>query len=191
MIFYLHGFRSAPSSWKARALHDHLAAWGRGDEFWCEPLPVSPEAVKGLVQGAVLKSSAPSVFVGSSLGGFYATWFAERYDARAVLVNPLVPASKTLEDWIGEHENLYTGERFTLTQAHIKALREMEDQTRIITRPERYRLLVETGDEVLDYRQAVSHYSGAVQTVLPGGNHSFTWWKDYLDDVVAFADAGS
>jgi predicted esterase YcpF (UPF0227 family) len=54
------------------------------------------------------------------------------------------------------------------------------------TRPERYWLLAEAGDEVLDYRTAVAHYAGARQTVLPGGDHSFTRWTDYLDDVIGF-----
>ena len=54
-------------------------------------------------------------------------------------------------------------------------------------RPDRYWLLVEQGDEMLDYRQAVARYAGARQTVLPGGDHSFTRWNDYLDAIIEFA----
>jgi predicted esterase YcpF (UPF0227 family) len=57
----------------------------------------------------------------------------------------------------------------------------------VLSKPERFWLLVEQGDETLDYRQAVSRYAGARQTVLPGGDHSFTRWDDYLDPIIEFA----
>ncbi len=46
---------------------------------------------------------------------------------------------------------------------------------------------METGDEVLDYRHAVARYAGCRQTVLEGGDHSFTKWDDYLDPIIRFA----
>ncbi len=49
---------------------------------------------------------------------------------------------------------------------------------------EKYWLLVETGDEVLDYRLAVAKYNDARKTVLEGGDHSFTRWADYLDEII-------
>src|SRR5690606_12058207 len=74
------------------------------------------------------------------------------------------------------------------TRGHIDELRALEVPA--ITRPERYWLLVETGDEVLDYRHAVAKYAGARQTVLEGGDHGFSRWGDYLDAVIAFAGLG-
>ncbi|WP_041642290.1 YqiA/YcfP family alpha/beta fold hydrolase [Azoarcus olearius] len=188
MIVYLHGFRSAPASVKAQALRARMAARGLGEAFWCEQLPVSPWAAVGLASAQIERSLAnggtPTV-VGSSLGGYYATWLAEKYRLRAVLVNPAVVAPLSLEAYVGEQTNLYTGERFQFTQRHIDELRALEIPR--ITRPERYWLLVETGDEVLDYRHAVQRYAGAHQTVLEGGDHGFSRWNDYLDDVIAFA----
>lgn len=188
MIIYLHGFRSAPASVKARALHAHMAARGLGERYWCEQLPVSPAAAVALAEAAIAHSRArglePTV-VGSSLGGYYATWLAERHGLRVVLVNPAVIAPLSLEAYVGEQTNLYTGERFDFTRAHINALRALDVPA--ITRPERYWLLAETGDEVLDYRHAVAKYAGARQTVLEGGDHGFSRWPDYLDAVLAFA----
>ena len=40
MIVYLHGFRSAPASIKARALKARMMERGLGERFWCEQLPV-------------------------------------------------------------------------------------------------------------------------------------------------------
>lgn len=191
MIIYLHGFRSAPASVKSTALRKRMSALGLEDVFWCEQLPVSPRDAIALVEAAIASarrkaSSPPPTLVGSSLGGYYATWLAERHDLRAVLVNPAVVAPLSLEAWVGPQTNLYTGETFDFTHEHIAQLRALEVAR--ITRPERYWLLVETGDEVLDYREAVRKYAGARQTVLAGGDHSFSRWNDYLDEVLTFAD---
>ena len=188
MIIYLHGFRSAPASIKATALRARMAKRGLAAQFWCEQLPASPRAAIALAEGEIARARAaglePTV-VGSSLGGYYATWLAERHGLRAVLVNPAVVAPLELEAYVGEQDNLYTGERFSFTRAHIDELRALEVAR--ISRPERYWLMVETGDEVLDYRHAVEKYAGARQTVLEGGDHGFSRWNDYLDAVIAFA----
>ncbi len=192
MIVYLHGFRSAPASIKAQALKARMAERGLAERFWCEQLPVSPRAAIALAEDAIARARAaglePAVG-GSSLGGYYATWLAERHDLRAVLVNPAVVAPLELGAYVGIQDNMYTGERFAFTHAHIDELRALEVPA--ITRPERYWLLAETGDEVLDYRHAVAKYAGARQTVLQGGDHGFSRWGDYLDPVIAFAQAGA
>lgn len=185
MILYLHGFRSAPASHKARALQQHMLERGPGEAFWCEQLPVAPDAALALIEAQIARCATPPTLVGSSLGGYYATVLAERHGLRAVLVNPAVLAPLSLSAYVGPQTNLYTGETFQFTAAHVDALRAMA-VTRI-TRPERYWLLVETGDELLDYRHAVTLYAGARQTVLEGGDHSFTRWGDYLDGILRFA----
>jgi uncharacterized protein len=189
VILYLHGFRSAPASTKARILAARMAELGLGEAFWCPQLPVSARAAMALVEEQITRCRAaggpPPTLVGSSLGGYYATWLAERHQLSAVLVNPAVIAPLSLEPYLGRQTNLYTGEAFDFTLDHIAQLRELDVPA--LTRPQRYWLMVETGDEVLDYRDAVAKYAGARQTVLPGGDHSFTRWGDYLDPILAFA----
>jgi predicted esterase YcpF (UPF0227 family) len=187
VILYLHGFTSGPQSFKARALGERMAARGLSDQFVCPQLPASPAAAIALAEGIVAEKvshgDTPSL-VGSSLGGYYATWLAEKHGLKAVLVNPAVVGQLDPELFIGPQRFLYTGEAFDFTAAHVEELRALD--VRRITRPERYWLLVETGDETLDYRHAVARYAGARQTVLPGGDHSFTRWADYLDEVIGF-----
>lgn len=190
MIIYLHGFRSAPASIKAQALQGHMIAKGAGEAFWCEQLPVAPHAAMALIEAQIARCRRerpehPPTLVGSSLGGYYATHLAEKHDLKAVLVNPAVVAPLSLEAYVGAQTNLYTGETFDFTQEYIAQLRAMDVAT--ITRPQNFWLLAETGDEVLDYRDAVAKYAGARQTVLEGGDHGFSRWTDYLDDVLAFA----
>ncbi|WP_445332831.1 YqiA/YcfP family alpha/beta fold hydrolase [Thauera sp. ZXT1-4] len=187
MIIYLHGFRSAPASIKAQALKARMAARGLADHFWCEQLPVSPRAAIALAESAIARARAAGIepaVVGSSLGGYYATWLAQQHALRAVLVNPAVVAPLSLDAFVGTQTNLYTGESFAFTRTHIDELRAFEVPA--ITHPERYWLLVETGDEVLDYRHAVQKYADVRQTVLEGGDHGFSRWGDFLDDVIDF-----
>jgi len=185
-LLYLHGFTSGPQSHKAVALKARLVQRGLGHAFVCPQLPPSPQAAIELAGGLIARSSGPVAVVGSSLGGYYATCLAERHGLRAVLVNPAVVAHIQLAGYVGRHRNLYTGEEFDFTPGHIEELRAME--VPVLSHPENFWLLVETGDETLDYRQAVAKYQGARQTVLLGGDHSFTRWVDCLDPVIDFVD---
>ncbi|MGX2038874.1 YqiA/YcfP family alpha/beta fold hydrolase [Methylocaldum sp. MU1018] len=186
MIVYLHGFRSSPASAKARRLAERMAARGLADRFWCEQLPVGPRQAIERIERALAQSPTVPTLVGSSLGGYYATYLAEKHDLRAVLINPAADAPRTLAAFVGPQTNLYTGETFEFTSEHIAELDALAVPQ--LARPERFWLLVETGDEVLDYRQAVQKYAGARQTVIEGGDHSFRHFPDFLDAIVDFAE---
>lgn len=183
MLLYLHGFKSSPRSAKSQQLAERAAQ--RGVNFACPQLPVSADEAIALAESLMAKSDEPVTLVGSSLGGYYATWLAEQHGCRAVLVNPAVVAHLSLEPYLGPQANYHTGEQFEFTRDHIAQLRALDVPA--ITRPERYWLLAETGDEVLDYRQAVAKYVGAKQTVLEGGDHSFTRWGEFMDAIIDFS----
>jgi predicted esterase YcpF (UPF0227 family) len=124
-------------------------------------------------------------FVGSSLGGFYATWLAEQYAARAVLINPSVHPFDDLAAWKGIQNNFYTGEVFEVTDAHFAELRALYvDRLADLSR---YFLLVQSGDEVLDWRTAVTRYAGGWQCVAGGGDHAFTGFDRHLPEILRFA----
>jgi predicted esterase YcpF (UPF0227 family) len=185
-LLYLHGFTSAPQSKKAQALKARMEELGCGDRFVCPQLPASPREAIDLAESLIAAAEKPVMLVGSSLGGYYATYLAQRHGLKAVLVNPAVVAHLQLADYVGRHANLYTGEEFDFTLQHIEELRAIEVPQ--ISHPENFWLLVESGDQTLDYRRAVAKYQGARQTVLAGGDHSFTRWPDVLDAVLDFAD---
>jgi predicted esterase YcpF (UPF0227 family) len=189
---YLHGFRSSPASVKATQFSAAVAALPEAlrPRLFVPELDTAPAravaAVADHVERDLAAGGAVPTFVGSSLGGYYATWLAERHSLRAVLVNPAVVAHIALEKFVGPQQNLYSGECFDFTREHIAELQALEVPR--LSRPENFWLLVESGDEVLDYRQAVARYAGARQTVLTGGDHSFTRWADVLDQVIEFAN---
>lgn len=184
MILYLHGFTSGPQSHKAQALGARMRECGLGDKFVCPQLPASPRAAIALCKDLIEQHGVTTV-VGSSLGGYYATYLAETFDLKAVLVNPAVVAHLSLQNYIGPQRWLYTGESFEFNLEHVEELRAIE--VPVLSKPQRFWLLVEQGDETLDYRDAVRRYLGARQTVLAGGDHSFTRWGDVLDPIIEFA----
>ena len=185
MIIYLHGFNSSPTSHKARTMARHLEGRGLGKEFVCPALPHRPEEAIALVEGLVagLGNRKPT-FVGSSLGGFYATWLAEKYACRAILIQPAVFPHVGLEQYLGPQKNLYTNAEYELTRAHLDGWRAL-----CLDRvdPERYLLLLETGDEVLDYRDAVGKYEGARMVIRQGGDHMLQSFPEHLPRMLAFA----
>jgi hypothetical protein len=123
--------------------------------------------------------------IGSSLGGFYATHLAERFGARAAVINPTISPWDDLRPHAGTQTNLHSGEAFEVTDAHFRALRSLRVPR--ITRPERYFLLLRSGDEVLPWRDAIAFYAGASQLVLGGGDHGWTDFAGEIPAVLRFA----
>jgi uncharacterized protein len=185
MILYLHGFNSSPQSAKAQYLKRYLEERGRGGDFLCPRLPHRPKLAVAAVEAEIARLSREQItLVGSSLGGFYATWLAEKHALRAVLINPAIDPHVGLRAFLGPQQSFHGGETYELTEDHLR-----EWQALFVTRihPERYLLLVETGDEVLDYRLAVRKYLGAKQIVVQGGDHSLASFPEHIPLILSFA----
>jgi predicted esterase YcpF (UPF0227 family) len=185
MIVYLHGFNSSPQSGKARYLKRYLDERGRGTQFVCPQLPHRPDLALAVVEAEMAQQSKEKItLVGSSLGGFYATWLAEKHKVRAVLINPAVDPHTSLRAYLGPQQAFHGGEGYELTEEH---LRQWQELVVMKVHPERYLLLVETGDEVLDYRAAVRKYRGAKQVVVQGGDHSLASFPEQIPLILEFA----
>jgi predicted esterase YcpF (UPF0227 family) len=184
-ILYLHGFRSSPQSFKARMIGERLAALGWDGNYACPQLPASPRAAIELAS-QIASSTAPDdlALVGSSLGGYYATWLAERIGCRAVLLNPAVRPPRDLERYVGVTTAYHSNERFEFRREYIDELTALAVET--VTLPERYFLLAATGDEVLDWREMVAHYPRSRHRVINGSDHGISEFAQYVDEVLAF-----
>ena len=188
MIVYLHGFNSSPASHKSNLLRAHLAALGLEHLFRCPALPPHTRDALRAIEAALHGLEPRSVtFIGSSLGGFYATHFAEVLGTRAVLINPAIVPHEGLAAALGPQQNLYTGERYELIQADLDGWRAILHAG---IDPERYLLLLETGDEVLDWREAARKYEGARSAIREGGDHSLQSFGEHLPRILAFAGIG-
>ena len=191
-IVYLHGFNSGPASIKAQALRRAIAALPDASrpEYFVPHLHHQPAtAMRAVSAWLETREHAALTLVGSSLGGFYATHLAERFGAKAVLINPTVRPFDDLVPYLGSQVNPYTGECYELTQRHFDELEALAVSR--ISMPERYFLLVQAGDELLDWRHAVAYYAGAWQFVEGGGDHAYSNFELQIPGLLRFAGISS
>jgi len=182
MILYLHGLNSGGTSGKAATLRRALA-----------PIPVTSPTYPGhLPMQAVydlqryiseLEQEHPQfMIVGSSMGGFYGQYLARRFReniARLVMINPALRPWELLPDLIGEQHNEATGERYLLTAEDVEQTRQFgfaDVDDGIPTT-----LLLDKGDEAIDYRIAEGMYRNCGELfIFEGGNHRF----QHMDEAI-------
>ncbi len=187
-IVYLHGFRSSPRSFKAQLLGRRMASVGLAHAYVCPMLPVSPREAMAetetLIAELARRDGTAPALIGSSLGGYYATWLAERHGLRAAMLNPATRPDRDLARYVGEQPLWHGGGTIRVEPHHLEELRGLA--VTAITQPERYYLLAATGDEVLDYREMLAHFPGAATRVIDGGDHGIGDFARYMDEVLVF-----
>lgn len=183
MIVFFHGFASAGAGFKSAALK---AAFGE-DNVIAPDLPADPGAVLDLVRGitSTLDHDEKLVFVGTSLGGFYANFFAQLYDCPCVIVNPSTRPSKTMAARLGQNTNLVTGETFDVTADHIAAFQGMENYIKQSSNGALVSMFLAEDDAVLDYRLALEDipFCKLVVKTQDGGHRYESHWDQVIDEV--------
>lgn len=185
LLVYLHGFLSSPDSKKARQTRSYAESLGLGDNLLIPFLKEGPAATIARVK-RLLKERAPSrlAFIGSSLGGYYATVLAEYFSSPAVLINPAVRPGKYWRRYLGRHKNYHGREVHEVTAEHVRELEVLAPAT--LHQPENYLLFLQRGDEVLDYRQAVDLYGARQCIIRDTGSHSYEDFAVELPAVFEF-----
>jgi uncharacterized protein len=190
LIIYIHGFNSSPASEKAQQFSKYCR---ESDKFDIAVPELSHDPLTAITQLEALfqeTDEKPKLLVGSSLGGYYATWLAEKYQCKAALVNPAISPVKTLgEEFLGPQKNLYSGLEYEFTRDHALYLDTLDINP--LQYPENYLLLVQTGDEVLDYRLAIERYKNSTQIAQKGGNHRFEQFESMFEPMLEFAEFGA
>lgn len=187
-LLYLHGFRSSPQSAKARQVHARVLERHPGVTWWCPQLPPSPEqAMREVMAGIRGWPRERMGVVGSSLGGFYATWVAQQTGSKAVLLNPAVDPARDLVRYIGEQTAWHDpNERFFFEPRFVDELRALESGP--LREPHRFFAVIAKGDEVLDWREMTARYAGARIKLLEGGDHALSDFDHHIDEVFGFLD---
>ena len=183
-ILYIHGLNSSPTSTKASQLLKVAEHCGIARQLRVPALHHHPRQAMEQLQAAVAELGRP-LLVGSSLGGFYATYLAEQHGLDALLINPAVRPHRLFGGKEELQTNYYTGETWLLTHDHVAALAELE-----MPEPrdaKRYRVWLQTADETLDYRQAEAFYAGCTLDIQEGGDHSYQGFARRIPEILTQA----
>ena len=184
IILYFHGFLSSPQSEKAQQMI-HYCHEIAGVEVVAPQLPDEMREVPAFLERLVSRYEGRILgIMGSSLGGYYATYVSQMIARPAVLVNPAVAPFRLVEQYDTQHVNPYTSHAFTLDERDLAGLHQLHLET--LPTPDNIWLLQQEGDEVLDFREAVAKYHACKQTVEPGGNHRFVGFERYLPEIMTF-----
>jgi uncharacterized protein len=182
---YLHGFRSSPRSTKAQTMARCMQDWPA--VVWaCPQLPESPRAVASLLKD-LTRDWPPqtSAVMGSSLGGYYATWLADQKGCRAVLLNPAVYPARDLQPWVGRHPSWHQADEWVeVLPEHIDQMAELDVGP--LQQPENFLTFIAQGDEVLDWREMAARYPHAGTRILPGGDHALSDFEAHLPEILRF-----
>ncbi|MBL0711959.1 MAG: esterase YqiA [Colwellia sp.] len=199
-ILYIHGFNSSALAIKAKEAEQYFHENLPEVNFVCPQLATSPRAAIEQLENIDQQTETNQQgtyqqgthnawsFIGSSLGGYFAAYLAEKYQAQAVLVNPAVKPFELLKDYIGEQKNPYTNIVYQVTDQQIIDLKALEQSAPNFDDKQKnnYLVMVQTGDEVLDYQQAVEKYQHCRLIVEEGGDHSFEGFDKKLPMIADF-----
>jgi predicted esterase YcpF (UPF0227 family) len=187
-LLYLHGFNSSPQSYKAELIADFMKDKKCSDLLICPQIPTIPEEAKHYLEQLVEETlyHHQLSFVGSSLGGYYAIYLAEKYGGSAVLINPSVRPYETLKAYLGDNKFYFEDGCWEFEEKHIQQLKDLNVAE--ITRIERYLVLLQTGDETLDYKEAVLKYNESRCIIEQGGDHSFVGLERHLAQIMEFSN---
>lgn len=182
-IVYLHGFNSSPQSHKIQQMR-HWLQQHRPDIHLVTPFIATNAARVAEIIHEQMTLHPQANLVGSSLGGYYATWASATFGRKAVLINPATKPYSRFTSYIGEQQNLHTGEKYILTTEMVAELEPLEVGE--LAQPQKLWVLLQTGDEVLDYRHAAERYATSPQLVEQGGDHSFSTFEQHIPSIVHF-----
>ncbi len=181
-LLYLHGFNSSPQSVKARTLGAWIEAHRPDIDFMVPALPFAPAQAIRQVVDEYFTDEQPLGILGSSLGGYYALYLHVRFGVPALLINPALKPFDLLDDYLGENQNLYTGERYQLESAHLQELHELWVQP--VSPANEILGLVQTGDQTLDYRDALKTLARHKLWLMPGGSHDFEGFESVFQAIL-------
>ncbi len=184
-VLYLHGFLSSPQSQKAQQTLSYCIEVGLGERIVIPQMSHGPSDTIKQLNSLIKELNVDQlVLMGSSLGGYYATYLSELCGIPAVLVNPAIRPYQLWESHLGENRNYYSDELHIVTEQHIEELKELE--VLHLSQPSNFMVFLQTGDETLDYRQAVEKFPKEQCIVRENGSHSYDNFEQELPLIFDF-----
>ena len=185
-ILYFHGFKSSSKSSKAQSIKNFIAKNAKNTKIIIPDLDDNFQNAHNQIEELIRLSGSNIVFMGSSLGGYYASYFSQKLKKKAVLINPAVHPLKDFEVHLGENENYSSGNKFNISSKEISFIRTLSYKK--LPMPNDLLILLESGDEILKYNKSASYFSGAYIDIAFGGNHSYSLFKSKFHKIQKFLD---
>ena len=185
-ILYFHGFASSSDSDKAKIIKNHISKVSKKIKIFIPDLSNNFKQANNQINELIKKNEKDFVFMGSSLGGYYANFFANINNSKAILINPAIPPLKGFEEYLGENENYSTGEKFNVNKEDIKFLRSLV--VKKFNNQKNTLVLLESGDEVLYYIETAKYFKGSNIEITYGGSHTYESITQKLEKIVKFLD---
>jgi len=190
MIIYIHGFGGSGEGSKAKAFRDYFHSIG--EDFIAPSLSYVPELAIGTLKELIKSYHGEVYLIGSSLGGYYATYLSQMEEVKKiVLINPATKPYETLRRALGEASNFYDGSYFQWSDKHIEMLKSYKSDSFLLhIRRDDFLVMLQKGDELLDYKDALMKYDGCQVVVEEGGSHSFEGIERHFERIRAFFAVG-
>lgn len=185
-LIYLHGFASSSDSDKARIFQKYISSIKKSVNLIVPDLSNSFQDAVNQIEQIIKLNQLPVAFIGSSLGGYYASYFSSKYNSKAVLINPAIPPLEGFDIYLGENENYATGEKFVLKKDDIKFIRSILNKK--YNNQKNTLLLVESRDEVLNYTKTLAYFKGSFIDINFGGSHSYESLEEKLEKIRNFLE---
>ncbi|PHQ65854.1 MAG: esterase [Sulfurimonas sp.] len=184
MVIYIHGFGSNGFGSKAKSFRKYFKS--TSETFIAPSLSYIPELAITTLEELIESYDGDVKLIGSSLGGFYSIYLANKYNLRTVLINPSIYPYVTLKKVLGDAPSFYDDSTFTWTESHIEMLKKYEVK---VQNQSNLMLLVQKGDELLDFQEAVDKLPDSRVVIEDGGSHGFEGIERYFDEVRSFLRA--
>lgn len=188
LIVVLHGFNSAGNNEKSQRVREYFPEC----TVISPTYPPDPDQAYAILDAAVrpladADADGEIIFIGTSLGAFWARYLAHIHNGKAVAINPAIDPTHDLQVYLGENTNYRTQQTFTLTPDMLARY------GRYYLGPQKYQqptlVLLNAGDELFDYRVAQQFYENRARVIVyPGGDHRFSRFDEALPEIRLFCN---
>lgn len=184
-ILYLHGFNSSSNSNKAQIFKNSEFVKDLNVEVIFPDLPISPKEAIEDISKILEKCNFNISLIGSSLGGFYATYISDIYNLKSVSINPVVPNHLSeMKDLIGKHQNFQTMENYYFTKEMYSFLNKIKIHE--LNNPLNHLSFVQLQDEVLNHFDTISYYKNSHLCIESLGSHKFNNFETKIPYILDF-----
>lgn len=183
MLIYIHGYGSNGLSDKAR----HYQKLFEHESFLTPSLStesrLAVHTLENIIQAVGHHEKVG--LIGSSLGGYFAIYLANKYKLPAVLINPAIPPWDQQSVLDGENRP-NTPQSFSWQAVHLERLSAYRVESPSQSLQQRLLLLQQLDDEVLDAKLTLDYLPQVPQIVTSGGGHRFRGIEQYDQSVLDF-----